>query len=59
MKLSTKDVAKGKFHQAKGKAKEKVGRVAGRPKLEYEGRDERQAGKVQEKIGQIERVFEE
>jgi uncharacterized protein YjbJ (UPF0337 family) len=58
MKQSTKDVASGKFHQAKGKAKEKIGQVTGKPGLENEGRDEHDVGKVQEKVGQIERVFE-
>jgi uncharacterized protein YjbJ (UPF0337 family) len=58
MNSSTKDQAQGKFHQVKGKAKEKIGKVAGKPELENEGRDEHDAGKVQEKIGQVERVFE-
>ncbi|MGO8814822.1 MAG: CsbD family protein [Terriglobia bacterium] len=58
MDTSTKDVAKGKLHQAKGKVKEKVGKAAGRPDWENDGRAEHDAGKVQEKIGQVERVFE-
>lgn len=58
MNSSTKDVAKGKLHQAKGKAKEKLGRIAGKPEMENEGRDEHDIGKVQEKMGQVERVFE-
>jgi len=58
MNQSTKDEAAGKFHQIKGKAKEKIGKAAGKPQMENEGRDEHDAGKVQEKIGQVERVFE-
>jgi uncharacterized protein YjbJ (UPF0337 family) len=58
MKPSTKDVAEGKFHQAKGKVKEKVGGAMGKPGMENEGRDEHAAGKVQEKVGQVEKVFE-
>ena len=58
MKQSTKDVASGKFHEAKGKVKEKLGHAAGKPDLENEGRDEHDIGKVQQKIGQIEKVFE-
>jgi len=58
MKPSTKDQAAGKLHQAKGKAKEKLGKIAGKPEMEIEGRDEHDVGKVQEKIGQVERVFE-
>lgn len=58
MKESTKDVASGKLHQVKGKAKEKIGRATGKPDLENEGMNEHDAGKVQEKVGQVERVFE-
>ena len=57
MKPSTKDMASGKMHQMKGNAKEKIGKVAGKPDMEMDGRDEHDAGKVQEKVGQVERVF--
>jgi len=57
MKQSTKDKAKGKFHQVKGRVKEKVGRATNNPNLEAEGQDERIGGKVQEKIGQVEKVL--
>jgi uncharacterized protein YjbJ (UPF0337 family) len=59
MKESTKDQAKGKYHEVKGKIKEKVGRATGNPDREAEGQDEKVAGKVQKKIGQIEKVFDE
>ncbi|HLY63269.1 MAG TPA: CsbD family protein [Terriglobia bacterium] len=58
MKSSTKDLAQGKFHKVKGKAKEKIGRAAGKLRMENEGRNEKSAGEVQEKVGQVERVFE-
>jgi uncharacterized protein YjbJ (UPF0337 family) len=58
MKNSTKDQAAGKFHEAKGKVKEKVGRATNNPNLTEEGQDENLGGKVQKKIGQVERVFE-
>lgn len=58
MRQSTKDEMKGKLHQAKGKAKEKIGHASGRPDVELEGKDERTAAKIQEKVGQVERVFE-
>lgn len=58
MKESTDDQAKGKFHEIKGKVKEKVGRATNNPKLEAEGQDEKVGGKVQKKVGQVERVFE-
>jgi uncharacterized protein YjbJ (UPF0337 family) len=58
MKQSTKDQAKGKFHEAKGTVKEKVGRATNNPILETEGQDEKITGKVQKKIGQVEKVLE-
>ena len=39
MKQSTKDEAKGKFHEVKGKIKEKAGRAMKDPNLEAEGQD--------------------
>lgn len=56
MKHSTKDQAAGKFHEAKGKAKEIAGKLIDNPELEAEGKGENIAGKVQEKIGQVEKV---
>jgi len=57
MQQSTKDKAKGKFHEVKGKVKEKVGRATNNPDLEAEGQVEKIGGKVQKKIGQVERVL--
>jgi uncharacterized protein YjbJ (UPF0337 family) len=59
MKPSTKDQIKGKFHEVKGKVKEKAGQVINSPDLEAEGHSENRAGKVQKKIGQIKEVFEQ
>jgi uncharacterized protein YjbJ (UPF0337 family) len=59
MKESTKDQAKGKFHEVKRKIKEKVGRTTGNLNEVAEGQDEQAAGKVQKKIGQVEKVFDE
>jgi uncharacterized protein YjbJ (UPF0337 family) len=42
----------------KGKVKEKAGQVSNNPALEAEGQDEKLTGKVQKKVGQIEKVFE-
>jgi uncharacterized protein YjbJ (UPF0337 family) len=58
MKLSTKDQIKGKLHEMKGEAKEKAGQVTNDPNLEAEGRAEKFTGKVQKKVGQIEKVLE-
>ena len=51
MKESTKDKAKGKFHEVKGKVKEKVGRATNNPNLEAEGSGEKIGGKILKKIG--------
>ena len=58
MKESTKDQAQGKFHEAKGKVKEMAGEITDNPKLEAEGTGEKIAGKIQGKIGQVEKVLE-
>jgi len=57
MKSSMNDKAKGAFHEAKGKVKEMAGRITDNPKLEAKGKAEKVAGKVQEKIGQVKKVF--
>jgi uncharacterized protein YjbJ (UPF0337 family) len=58
MQNSTKDKAEGKFHEVKGKIKEKVGRATNDPNMEAEGQDEKVGGKIQKKVGDIEKVFE-
>lgn len=58
MNDSTKDKVEGKTHEVKGAIKEKVGRATNNPNLEAEGSDEKVAGKVQKKVGDIEKVFE-
>ena len=57
MKSSKKDQIKGKFHEARGAAKEEAGKSTHDSKLTAEGQDEKFAGKVQKKVGQIEKVF--
>jgi len=57
MKTSTKDQAEGKFHEVKGTIKEIAGKLSDNPKLEGEGTGEKIAGKVQGKIGQVEKVL--
>jgi uncharacterized protein YjbJ (UPF0337 family) len=57
MKSSTKDEAKGKFENLKGKIKEAAGSITGKEKLEAEGKAQQVAGKVQEKLGQAEKVI--
>ena len=58
MKPGTKDEIAGKIHEVKGKIKEKVGQLTNDPDLEGEGIGEKIAGKVQKKIGQVEKVVE-
>ena len=44
-------------HEIKGAGKERLGRTTNGPNLEAEGSDEKTDGKVQNKIGGIEKVF--
>jgi uncharacterized protein YjbJ (UPF0337 family) len=57
MKSSSNDQAEGTFHQIKGKIKEVAGKITDNPKLEAEGVGEKIAGQVQEKIGQVKKVW--
>lgn len=58
MKPSTQDRAKGLFHQVKGNVKEQAGRATNNPDLTAEGQVEKISGKVQARIGQVEKVLE-
>lgn len=58
MKSSTKDQAQGQFHQMKGAVKEAAGKLTGNQKLESKGAEEKMAGKVQQKAGQVKKVVE-
>jgi uncharacterized protein YjbJ (UPF0337 family) len=57
MKSSTKDQIKGKAHEVKGAVKEKAGRATKDAEMEGNGTGEKVAGKVQQKIGQVKKVF--
>jgi uncharacterized protein YjbJ (UPF0337 family) len=59
MKSSTKDKVKGAFKEAKGKVKEEAGKATGNPDLRDRGTLEKAGGKVQRKIGDVEKVFEQ
>jgi uncharacterized protein YjbJ (UPF0337 family) len=52
------DEIAGKVHETKGAIKEKVGRATNNPDLEDKGTGEKIAGKIQKKVGQVERVIE-
>jgi len=58
MKDSTKDQVGGTIHEAKGKIKEQAGKLTNNPALQDRGTDEKVAGKIQKKVGQVEKVFE-
>jgi uncharacterized protein YjbJ (UPF0337 family) len=58
MKPSTTDQVKGAFHEVEGDVKEKAGQLIGNPDLTSKGQAENLAGKVQKKVGQVEKVFE-
>jgi uncharacterized protein YjbJ (UPF0337 family) len=57
MKPSTQDQAEGKFHEVKGTIKEKLGKATKNRNIENGGANERAAGKVQNKVGQVEKVL--
>lgn len=57
MSSSTRDRIEGKFHEVKGAAKEIAGKLSDNPELEGEGLCEKIAGKVQNKVGQVEKVL--
>jgi len=46
-----KDRVEGSFEQAKGKAKEVVGKATGDAKLEAEGKTQKTVGKIQNAVG--------
>ncbi len=56
MASGTKNEIAGKYHEVKGRIKEKVGQVTNDPDLEAEGLGEKIGGKIQKKIGQIKKV---
>lgn len=57
MKKSTQDQVEGTLHEVKGTIKEIAGKLSDNPKLEGEGTGEKIAGKIQGKIGQVEKVL--
>ena len=55
MAIFNNDEAKGKWEQAKGTVKDKVGEVTGDRDLEAEGEAQRAGGEVQETWGSVKR----
>lgn len=57
MKPSTKNRTEGAAHQLKGAIKESAGTISDNPKLKAKGIVENISGKIQEKIGHVQKVF--
>ena len=55
--LRINDKIKGLIHEAKGKVKEETGKAIGNPDLRDQGTTEKVAGKVQNKVGDVKKVF--
>ncbi len=51
MKTSTQDKLEGGFHEVKGAIKEGVGKVTNDRNLKAEGKAEKKAGRVQQRVG--------
>jgi uncharacterized protein YjbJ (UPF0337 family) len=58
MHQSTKDEVKGGLHQVSGSVKAEIGKATNNPTLQAKGENEKFNGKVQKKVGQVERVLE-
>jgi len=56
MKPSTNDKATGQLHELKGAIRQKAGELTKNPNLEADGRAEKNAGKVQNVVGKIEKA---
>jgi uncharacterized protein YjbJ (UPF0337 family) len=59
MKPSTQDKSEGTIHEVKGKIKEEVGKLTKNPNLEGQGKGEKIAGKIQNRIGHVEEALGE
>jgi uncharacterized protein YjbJ (UPF0337 family) len=58
IKPSTENQIEGKVHEVKGTIKEAVGELTNDSDLEGEGLGEKIAGKIQNKIGLVEKAIE-
>ena len=59
MKPSTEDTTEGTLHEVKGKVKEQIGKATNNLDLEATGNAEKNAGKVQQWIGKVEKAVGE
>ena len=58
MNSGNEDKAEGIGKKAMGTVKEKVGEATGNPDLRDRGSAEKMEGKVQDKVGDVKKVFE-
>jgi len=58
MKSSTENQAQGTAKALAGKVKSTTGKLVGNPRLEAAGKSDQAEGRVQKKVGQIQRVLE-
>jgi uncharacterized protein YjbJ (UPF0337 family) len=56
MKPSTEDKTTGKLHEVEGAIKQKAGKITKNSNLEADGIAEKNAGKVQNVVGKVEKV---
>jgi uncharacterized protein YjbJ (UPF0337 family) len=59
MNSSNQDKAEGTVKEATGAVKEKTGELVGNPNLQDKGTAEKVEGKVQQKVGDVKKVFEQ
>jgi uncharacterized protein YjbJ (UPF0337 family) len=59
MKSSTQDKVEGNAKELSGKVKVGVGKITKNPDLQQRGRDEQVEGKVQKKVGDVKKVFDQ
>jgi len=57
VKPSTRNQAQGKAREVAGAVKQKAGRALRDPDMETQGAVDRAGGKIQKKVGQIQKVF--
>lgn len=56
MKPSAQDQTAGKVHEVTGTIKQKAGEIIKNPRLEADGAAEKNAGKIQNVIGKVEKA---
>ena len=57
MKSSTQDKAEGVAKSLAGRVKEVTGKAIGNPRLQADGKAEKVEGRIQKKVGEIEKVL--